>query len=254
MAFNINYLGRVNTSANSNALKHWSYNATATGSNEAIATVAGAGYFNNAQQNLTNGTEAGLFAVDDVIDIHGNDANGMYVVSSITTNVTVGSYAAIGAVDTANIAANAVTTAKLAEGLVVTSGIVDVTLAEFVGSYTASLVLVAAPGANKKLILHRANLWINYGGTVLANGGAMHVQYDNTANGAGTKATGTLAAATLIGATADTSFGFSPVDTTLTDATTLNKGLYLAMATADFTGGDASVYKVKVDYSVLDVS
>ena len=131
---------------------------------------------------------------------------------------------------------------------------VDVSLAEFIGQYAASVELVAAPGAGKKIILHRASLAINYGGTVLADGGAVHVQYASTSNGAGTKATGTLAAATLIAATADTSFGFTPVDTTLVDSATLNQGLYLAMATADFTGGTASTYKVDVWYSVVDMA
>lgn len=113
MAFNINYLGRVSTSANRDALKVWTYNGTATGSNETVATIAGSGYFNNLQQNLASGNEAGPLQVGDVIHLHGNDANGMYVVTSITTNVTVGSYAAIGTVDTANLADGAVTTAKL---------------------------------------------------------------------------------------------------------------------------------------------
>jgi len=131
---------------------------------------------------------------------------------------------------------------------------VDLTLAELIGSYTASVALVPAPGEGKKIILHRATLYINYGGTVLADGGAVHIQYADTANAAGTAATGTQAAATLIAATADTSLGFSPVDTTLTDATTLNEGLFLATATADFTGGTGSTYKVDLWYSIIDVA
>jgi len=253
MAFDIDYLGQVSSSGNPEALRVWSYNGTSSGSNEAIATIAASGYFNNAQQNLTAGSLAGKFQVGDVIHIHGNDSNGMYVVTSITTNVAVGSYAAIGTVNTANIANNAVTSAKLAEGLINHLSI-SMTLAEFIGLYTASHQVVAAPGAGKKLILHRLVLGIDYGGTVLANGGAVHVQYDSTANGAGTKASGTLAAATLIAATADTTFGFSPVDTTLVDSTTLNKGLFLAAATADFTGGTGSTYEVDVWYSVMDLS
>lgn len=243
MAFDINYLARVSTSANRQGLKVWTYNGTATGTNEAVATIVASGYFNSLQQNLTSGSEAGPLNVGDVMHIHGNDANGMYVVTSVTTNVTVATYAAIGSINSAQVVDTLIQHAQ-----------VDLTLAEFIAAYTTSQELVAAPGASKKLILHRASLWIDYGGTVLANGGAMHIQYDSTANGAGTKATGTLAAATLIAATADTSFGFSPVDTTLVDSATLNKGLYLAMATADFTGGDASAYKVDCWYSVQDVS
>ena len=89
---------------------------------------------------------------------------------------------------------------------------VDVTLAEFIGQYTASVALVAAPATGQKIILHRASLAVNYGGTVLALGGAVHIQYAST-----------------------------------------NQGLYLAAATADFTGGTASTYKVDVWYSAVDV-
>ena len=274
-------MGRVSSGANSDVQKVWIYNATSTGSNEAIATVVASGYFDDFMINLTLGL--GPLSIGDVIVINGNDASGMYIFTAVTTAVTVSTFAAIGTIGTSNIdnlavttaklAADAVTNAKLADDAVETANIldanvtsakvdplliqhaqVDVDLATFIGSYTASALLVAAPGANKKLIVHRVVLWIDYGGTVLANGGAMHVQYDSTANGAGTKATGTLAAATLIAATADTTFGFTPVDTTLVDSTTLNKGLYLAAATADFTGGTSSAYKVDVWYSVLDVA
>lgn len=118
MAFNIDYLGRVSTSANRDALKVWTYNGTSTGSDEAIATIAASGYFNNMQQNLTSGSEAGPLNVGDVIMIHGNDASGMYIFDSITTNVTVATFAAIGTIDTAQIAADAVTNAKIADDAV----------------------------------------------------------------------------------------------------------------------------------------
>lgn len=118
MAFNINYLGRVSTSGNTDALKVWTYNGTDTGSDETESTISASGYFNDAQQNLTSGEESGLIQVGDVIHIHGNDASGMYIFDSITTNVTVSSYAAIGTVDTAQIAADAVTNPKIADDAV----------------------------------------------------------------------------------------------------------------------------------------
>lgn len=123
MAFNLNYLGRVSTSANTQALKVWTYNGTSTGTDEAVATIVASAYFNAAQQNLTSGSESGLLQLGDVIHVHGNDASGMYIVDSITTNVTVGSYAAIGEVDTANIADDAVTAAKLAPDAVVNDSV-----------------------------------------------------------------------------------------------------------------------------------
>lgn len=162
--------------------------------------------------------------------------------------------------DSANAAfiANPAPAGTVSSGMLVESLLqhtqVDVTLAQLIGSNTASVEIVSAPGAGKKHILHRATLHVNYGGTVLASGGAVQIQYADDADAGGTFATGTLAAATLIAATADTSFGFSPVNTTLTDATTSNVGLYLSTATADFTGGTGSTYKVDVWYSVANLA
>lgn len=252
MAFNIKYLGKVSSSGNGFAPNVWSYNgSTADGADDTVAEIAASAYFNNAQVSLTTAT--GQLSIGDVINVRGSDANGMYVVTAVTTNVTVDSYAAIGTVDTAQIAANAVTSAKL-DTTLVQSAVVSLTLAEFIALYTTSFEVVAAPGASLKLILMRCVLGIDYGGTVLANGGASHIQYDTTANGAGTKASNTLAAATAIAATADTTFGFTPVDTTLVDSTTLNKSLCIAMATADFTGGTGSTYEVHTWYSTMDLT
>lgn len=106
MAFNIDYLGRVNSSANDKALRVFAYNGTSTGSNEALATIVASGYFNNLQQNLTSGSEAGPLKVNDVILVHGNDARGFYYVSSVTTNVALADFQT-GSIVNADIAANA---------------------------------------------------------------------------------------------------------------------------------------------------
>ena len=252
MAFDIKYLGKVSSSGNGFAPNVWSYNgSTADGADDTAAEIAASGYFNGAQVDLASAT--GKLEIGDVIMYRGSDANGMLSVTAVTTNVTTSSFAAIGTVDTAQIAGNAVTSAKLDTSLV-QSAVTSLTLAEFIGLYTTSFELVAAPGAGLKLILMRATLGVDYGGTVLANGGAVHVQYANTANGSGTKASNTLAAATLIAATADTTFGFTPVDTTLPDATTLNEGLYFAAATADFTGGTGSTYEAQIWYSTMNLA
>ena len=146
MAFNVDYMGRVNTSANEQALKVWTYNGTSTGSDETVATIVASGYFNAFQQKLTSGSEFGPLAVGDVIHVHGNDANGMYVVTSISTNVTVGSYAAIGTVDTANLADGAVTTVKLDADAVTNAKIADdaVSLENLDSGITPSHIVVFA--------------------------------------------------------------------------------------------------------------
>lgn len=124
-------------------------------------------------------------------------------------------------------------------------------LAEFIAGNTTPMPLVAAAGAGTMIVLHRAQLSIDYGGTVLAGGGTLQVCY-GVADVAATVASNTLAAATAIAATADTTFGFSPVDTTLVDSGKLNVALNLSVDTADFTGGTASAYMVDVWYSVVD--
>lgn len=146
MAFNVDYIGRVNTSANSQALKVWTYNGTATGTNEAVATIVASGYFNAFQQKLTSGSEFGPLAVGDVFFIHGNDASGMYTVTSISTNVALTAFASAGTIDTANLADGAVTTVKLAADAVDNTKLADdaVSLENLDAGITPSHIVVYA--------------------------------------------------------------------------------------------------------------
>lgn len=239
MAFSQDYFGKVSTSANNQALRVWTYNGTATGSNEAIATLAAAGYFNTLQQNLTSGTEAGVLAVGDVIHLHGNDASGMYIVSSITTNVTIGSYAAIGTVNTANIADDAVTSAKINED-VIQYTTVAISAAAFNGMHVTPIELVAAGGADTMLVLEQVQLLMTYNSAAYAAGGVAHVQYDSTTLGAGVIASTTLAAATFQ-ATASEMWTFNPGVVAQPFSTAVNKGLYLSNITGAFTTGDSTM-------------
>jgi hypothetical protein len=235
MAFDFNRFTRTTLAFNSGAVTldtgsisngpaHYTYSTS-----DSLATVAAANYFN---------PESVIYdlQVNDLIVCVCSDGNQYLRVATVDTTTTP----------------KTITTAIFIDNSIQYTQ-VDVTLAELIGSNTASVLLVPAPATGQKFILQRANLSVNYGGTVLASGGAIHIQYADTSGGGGTKATGTLAAATLIAATADTSFGFSPVNTTLVDSATLNEGLYLAAATADFTGGTLSTYKVDVWYSAVVV-
>lgn len=230
----------------------WNYTDTAT----TAATIAGANYFLPAYANLS---------VGDLIWVVASDTNQFLEVtvvsSSTVTTQPFNTVLGAGSVGTSNLAANAVTTAKITDANVTSAKLEDLlvhyarvtmTAVEWDGMYVTPKALVAAPGASKKLIPMRVVINLDYGGTVFADGGAIHVQYDSTTLGAGPKATGTLAAATFIGYTADTSFGFTPVDTTLVDSTTLNKGLYLSNATGAFTGGTSSAFIVDTWYAIAD--
>src|SRR6478736_4689237 len=99
--FNINYMARVSTSANNDAQMVWVYNGSATGSNEALATIAASGYFNNFMVNVNRGL--GPLGVNDLIYIVGNDGSQFYTVSTIVTNVTISAFSTAGMVGTANL-------------------------------------------------------------------------------------------------------------------------------------------------------
>jgi len=267
MAFNINYMGRVSSGANNDVQKVWIYNGTATGSNEAIATIAASGYFNAFMVNITLGF--GPLSVNDLILINGNDANSFYTVTAITTNVTVNAFAAAGVVGTANIdalavttakidnlavtaaklAADAVTTAKILDGNVTSAKLADtllhyvavpITAAEFNGMYAAPKILVAAPGANKLLVLDKVQLAMTFVAAAYAAGGVAAVQYDVTANGAGVIASTTLSAATFQAA-ASTAWNFNAGVVAETFTTCVNKSLALSNITGAFTTGDGTM-------------
>lgn len=200
---------------------------------DSLTTIIASGYLTAQEANIEALNNGAFEWVDgDLIAIDYSDGEGFFT-RDATNNTFV---------------------ANTADEQLLQHAQVDVALADFIGSYSASLELLPAPGVGKKIILNRAVLSINYGGTVLADGGAVQIQYNDTVNAGGVAATNTQAAATLIAATVGGSGGFTPVDTGLPDDTTLNKGLYLATATADFTGGTDSTYKVDLWYSVINVA
>lgn len=115
MAFDINYMGKSASSGNIDALTIWNYNGQADAANDTLAEIIASGYFNDFMQNLTEGK--GPLQVGDVIVARGSDAAGQYLVTSVTTNVTLSAFAATGSVGTANLDNGAVTLAKLATGV-----------------------------------------------------------------------------------------------------------------------------------------
>ena len=141
MAFNIDYMAKVSSSANTTALNVWTYNGSSSGSDDTVAEIATAGYFNDFMQNLVTGN--GPLQIGDTIIVSGSDANGMYKVSDVTTNVEVAAFAAAGTVQTANIADGAVTAAKLATDSVTTVKILNanVTLAKLATGIAPSHVV-----------------------------------------------------------------------------------------------------------------
>lgn len=128
---------------------------------------------------------------------------------------------------------------------------VAVSAAEFNGMYAAPKLLIAAPGADKMIIVDRMELVMTYGAADFAAGGVVAAQYDSTANGAGVKATNTEAAADFF-ASASTVFPFNGAVVLAPFSTAANKGLYLSNETGAFTTGDSD-FVAKIHYRIIDV-
>ncbi len=82
-----------------------------------------------------------------------------------------------------------------------------------------------------------------------ADGGAIHAQYGSTTLGAGTKATGTIAAATVNGFAASSSFQLQGAQAGAANTTMDNLGIWMSNDTGAFTTGDGT-WVIDVWYSV----
>ena len=234
--------------------------------NDTVATIVAANYFLSQWRSLS---------VGDWIMGFGTDTSFAVQVATVSeTGVTVVSTGITTSIGTANIVNNAVTFAKMQEiaassllgnptgGVTEVSEVglgeglefsgtdlqvpetslryaaVPITAAEFNGMYAAPKLLVAAPGADKLLVLDKMDLLMTYGAANYAAGGVVAVQYDSTINGAGVIASTTRAAADFQAA-ASTGFGFNMGVVAQTFSTCVNKGFYLSNITGAFTTGDS---------------
>ncbi|HEO1391249.1 TPA: hypothetical protein VAH77_000464 [Legionella pneumophila] len=256
MAFGINYMGRVSTSANNDTQKVWIYNGTSTGSNETVATIAASGYFNAFMVNVALGK--GPLSVGDLIVINGNDASAFYTVQTVTPNVTVSVFAASGVVGTANIQDGAVTANKLATDSVTTVKILDdnvtsdklaatvlkyvavpLTAANIIAMNGAPVQVLAAGGANTVHLVEHACLMMTYGTVQFTGGGAIGLQYGNTAALAGEAASSTIAAANIQGAASTMDMVEGALSSGAFTAVA-NLGLFISNLTAAFADGDSN--------------
>ena len=126
---------------------------------------------------------------------------------------------------------------------------VAISAAEFNGMYAAPKLLIAAPGANKLIVVDRMELVMTFVSADYAAGGVVAAQYDSTVHGAGVPATNTEAAADFFAA-ASTTFVFNGGLVLAPFSTSVNKGLYLSNATGAFTTGD-STFVAKIHYRII---
>lgn len=248
--------------------------------NDTVATIAAANYFLSEYASLS---------VGDWILVNGTDASEiLVVVTSSSTGVTTAGFAASGTVNTANIVNNAVTYAKfqqasaadvllgnptggaanyqevtLGNGLDFASTAlelkpsylnmaeVSLTAAQFNGMYATPVQVVAAQGDNTAVIVDSCVLNMTFVSASYAAGGAVGLQYGNSAHLAGAPASATEAATDFTGAAASTLFRIGGgLSTGALVSAAVNTAVYISNATAAFTTGDGT-WKVRVWYKVI---
>jgi hypothetical protein len=237
---------------------------------DAVATINAADYFLPQYASL---------CVGDWILVNGSDASEIVIVDTVSSSgVTVAGFGGGGPIDTADIVDNAVTFAKMQEvathtllgnptgGTTEVSEItlgndlsfsgttlqiaptilnyvaVPITAAQFNGMYAAPMLLIAAPGANKLIVVERMALLMTFVAAAYAAGGVVAAQYDNTVHGGGVYATNSQKAADFAAAASDAFLfnGASGDDSDALFSAAVNKGLYLSNLTGAFTTGDGT--------------
>ena len=248
--------------------------------NDTVATIEGANYFLPQYASL---------CVGDWIMGNGTDASFSLVVTAVSsTSVTTSSTGLTTNIGTANIVNNAVTYAKLQQSVgantllgnpasgatnfsEVTLGngldfastalelkpsylnVVEVSLtaAQFNGMYATPVSVIAAPGANKAIIVNHAVLNMTFGSAQFASGGAVGLQYGSTNHLGGAPASATEAATDFTGAAASTLFRFGGgLSTGALVSAAANAAVYISNATGAFTTGD-STFKLWIWYEVI---
>lgn len=125
-----------------------------------------------------------------------------------------------------------------------------VTAAQIISNYTTSLeVIPAVPG--KAIILDSFVFDLTGTATQFTGGGVVNLQYDSTANGAGTTLHADIAASVITGATARVITVRIPKDlSAIATASITGLGVYLGTKTAVFAAGTGTAV-LKVKYHLI---
>lgn len=119
------------------------------------------------------------------------------------------------------------------------------------GAYDTPVQLIAAPGANKAIMVLNAAVYTNFQTSAFANGGVAIVQYDSTVHGAGTNALAATIPAAEITAAASQIYALNESTATALTGIT-NKGIFFSNQTGAFTGGSASsTVVVTLTYQII---
>ena len=99
--------------------------------------------------------------------------------------------------------------------------------------------LIAAQGGTKSILIDRVAFTITRTATAFTGGGAVQIQYGNTANNGGTQALDSTIASTVITGAAGTTITYrnGAIISDLAAASIQNIGLFITNATAVFAAG-----------------
>lgn len=252
------------------------------------ATLAASGYFNAGVAN--QGVSTDLVTGDIIVaESTGDGTTAFYMVTNTSGVITTSVFNGLSPIGTSDITNNAVTYAKIQamvassllgnptggsltpQAITLGSGLsftgttlqvdstvgksvaVTMTAAEWNGMFAAPKQIVAAPGANLMHVVDSVVFEVNYGSAQYAGGGAAALQYSNTVNGAGTLATAAIAAASVNGVAADSTFRLlAAAIGVVANALVVNQGLFMSNLTGAFTTGDSPV-TVTVNYHTIAV-
>lgn len=263
--FNFNSFQRWSASVAYNANAEWNYTDITTDT----ATITATGFFDSVNEN----NPSPILNVNDIIWIVASDGNNFATVTAITPDVTVSVFDVVlgsDAVGTANLADQAVTAAKIADNTITptqveVNGLTSATLALNTIQYlqvpvtstqlkamsVTPLQIIAAAGASTAIVIDR--IWVEYLFLTgaYANGGAIGLQFGNTAALAGLAASSTLAGATFDGYTVSTCFDLTPAGTGALSLIS-NIGVFISNTVAPFITGAGSL-NVNVAYRIVAV-
>lgn len=190
-----------------------------------------AGFFNPVNKN----PESPQININDSMWLEASDIAQYVIVTAITPNITI---AAQGG--------------SVIPPYLIQYVQVPQTAAQWKAMYDTPFLLIAAPGANKLIIVDNWTLTMDYVSAQYTAGGNVSLQYDSTVHGAGSFASQILARDTVNAWNQSAAIGQVGIvgNANLTDVT--NKGLYISNVTADFATGDGT-FKHNIAYRVVSV-
>jgi len=125
--------------------------------------------------------------------------------------------------------------------------------AAFINSGAVPIQLLPAPGANRLIVVSDFTLEIIFGAAQYANGNPVGLEYGNTANLGGTAASPTIAAASINGVAANSSYVRVPGALAISVvAAVVNQGIFLSynQGGAAFITGDGD-FAWSMNYSIM---